>query len=331
MVVPPVRSPGKRLESTPEKENSLAGSWNLDLGRFQRKCAEISASLSQPSLGDRVRAETARSGDAPLPSTSTVLQGEAWSPSPNERGGLCSERSPLQDCTVQVQVQSPPAVPCTQFRSPGSPLAAKAAVQLVQSPSLHPMHPVPTRWCLPEFEDLRRKMQHSQDLTALCKVRTIEAISLRGISALQRSNAQQAEMQAALSQADPAVLGCPVLHRKEVPVEALQRGESFKEEAQEARRSKDRHHHKWCALDQEPGPQAAKDLRASPSCVFPSSGFGCGGGKRCSAQRRQRRWRSAQHAAPSARRWRKPLPVPEQRTDNKTGLDGLRRSYTSCC
>jgi len=75
------------------------------------------------------------------------------------------------------------------------------------------MHPVPARWCLPEFEDLRRKMQHS-------------------ISALQRSNAQQAEMQAALSQ-------------------ALQRGESFKEEAQEARRSKDRHHHKWCALDQE--------------------------------------------------------------------------------
>ncbi|CAE7938708.1 KIN14F [Symbiodinium sp. KB8] len=213
MVVPPVRSPGKRLESTPEKENSFAGSWNPDLGRFQRKCAEISASLSQPSLGDRVRAETARSGDAPLPSTSTVLQGEAWSPSPNERGGLCSERSPLQDCTVQVQVQSPPTVPCTQFRSPGSPLAAKAAVQLVQSPSLHPMHPVPTRWCLPEFEDLRRKMQHS-------------------ISALQRSNAQQAEMQAALSQ-------------------ALQRGESFKEEAQEARRSKDRHHHKWCALDQE--------------------------------------------------------------------------------
>eukprot|EP00439_Symbiodinium_sp_Y106_P075821 s1228_g15.t1 len=235
MVFPPVRSPGKRLESTPEKENSFAGSWNLDLGRFERKCAEISASLSQPSLGDRIRAETARSGDAPLPSTSTVLQGEAgeaWSPSPaspaGERLGLglgdCSERSPLQDCTVEavaVQVQSParappPAaspVPCKQFRSPGSPLAAKAAVQLVPSPSVHPMHPVPARWCLPEFEDLRRKMQHS-------------------ISALQRSNAQQAEMQAALSQ-------------------ALQRGESFKEEAQEARRSKDRHHHKWCALDQE--------------------------------------------------------------------------------
>ncbi|CAE7786103.1 KIN14F [Symbiodinium sp. CCMP2592] len=228
MVFPLVRSPGKRLESTPEKENSFAGSWNLDLGRFQRKCAEISASLSQPSLGDRIRAETARSGDAPLPSTSTVLQGEAseaWSPSLASPAGErrdCSERSPLQDCTVQaVQVQSParapPAaaspVPCKQFRSPGSPLAAKAAVQLVPSPSVHPMHPVPARWCLPEFEDLRRKMQHS-------------------ISALQRSNAQQAEMQAALSQ-------------------ALQRGESFKEEAQEARRSKDRHHHKWCALDQE--------------------------------------------------------------------------------
>ncbi|CAE7262163.1 KIN14H [Symbiodinium sp. CCMP2456] len=221
MVIPPVRSPGKRLESTPEKENSF-GSWNLDLGRFQRKCAEISASLSQPSLGDRVRAETARSGDAPLPSTSTVLQGEAWSPSPSphERGEptLSSERSPLQDCTVQVQ--SPTGQNCAQFRSPHSsplPVAAKAAVQLVPSPSLgalHPLHAVgPTRWCLPEFEDLRRKMQHS-------------------ISALQRSNAQQAEMQAALSQ-------------------ALQRGESFKEEAQEARRSKDRHHHKWCALDQE--------------------------------------------------------------------------------
>ena len=329
MVVPPVRSPGKRLESTPEKENSFAGSWNPDLGRFQRKCAEISASLSQPSLGDRVRAETARSGDAPLPSTSTVLQGEAWSPSPNERGGLCSERSPLQDCTVQVQVQSPPTVPCTQFRSPGSPLAAKAAVQLVQSPSLHPMHPVPTRWCLPEFEDLRRKMQHSQDLTA-CKVRTSKRSHFE---ASPHSSGAMRSRQRCKQHCHrrPAVLGCPVLHRKEVPVEALQRGESFKEEAQEARRSKDRHHHKWCALDQEPGPQAAKDLRASPSCVFPSSGFGCGGGKRCSAQRRQRRRRSAQHAAPSARRWRKPLPVPEQRTDNKTGLDGLRRSYTSCC
>ena len=174
MVMPPVRSPGKRLESTPEKENSF-GSWNLDLGRFQRKCAEISASLSQPSLGDRVRAETARSGDAPLPSTSTVLQGEAWSPSPSphERGEptLSSERSPLQDCTVQVQ--SPTGRNCTQFHSPHSsplPVAAKAAVQLVPSPSLgalHPLHPVgPTRWCLPEFEDLRRKMQHSQDLTA---------------------------------------------------------------------------------------------------------------------------------------------------------------------
>ena len=148
-----LRSPGKlRPEDvlqTPEKEN-FSGPWNLDLSRFQQKCAEIRASLSnQPSLGDRVRAETARGlmscGDAPLPST-TVLQ--SWSPG--------SERSPLQDCTVQ---------------SPGPQRRAVAGAAAPQTP----------RWCL-EFEDLRRKMQHS-------------------ISALQRSNAQQAEMQAALSQA----------------------------------------------------------------------------------------------------------------------------------
>ena len=280
MVFPPVRSPGKRLESTPEKENSFAGSWNLDLGRFERKCAEISASLSQPSLGDRIRAETARSGDAPLPSTSTVLQGEAgeaWSPSPaspaGERLGLglgdCSERSPLQDCTVEavaVQVQSParappPAaspVPCKQFRSPGSPLAAKAAVQLVPSPSVHPMHPVPARWCLPEFEDLRRKMQHSQGLTWP----SLQLLVRRDSDLTTRHLGAPAEQRAAGRDAGSTVAGGPadLLDPRDInfsgPVsflgEALQRGESFKEEAQEARRSKDRHHHKWCALDQEP-------------------------------------------------------------------------------
>ncbi|CAE7655713.1 KIN14E [Symbiodinium pilosum] len=186
-MVPQLQSP-KRLEAlrSPEKENSFPG---LEFGSFQRKCAEISASLSQPSLGDRVRAEAARSGDVPLPSTSTVL---TWSPS-----FVLAERSPLQDCTLSPEAPKQRHSPQRAQRAPAPPTPAP----LVSGALGVPRAP---RWCLPEFEDLRRKMQTS-------------------ISALQRSNAQQAEMQ------------------------ALRRGESFKEEAQEAKRSKDRHHHKWCA------------------------------------------------------------------------------------
>jgi len=85
------------------------------------------------------------------------------------------------------------------------------------------------RW--PEFEDLRRKMQSMS-------------------AALQRSNAQQAEMQSVLS-------------------EALHRGETLKAEAHEAKRLKERHQHKWCALDQErealqrAAQQAAERAKAS--------------------------------------------------------------------
>ena len=213
-MVPQLQSP-KRLEAlrSPEKENSFPG---LEFGSFQRKCAEISASLSQPSLGDRVRAEAAR-GDVPLPSTSTVL---TWSPS-----FVLAERSPLQDCTLSPEAPKQRHSPQRAQRAPAPPTPAP----LVSGASGVPRAP---RWCLPEFEDLRRKMQTS-------------------ISALQRSNAQQAEMQAALEEAERKLPPKSCYVQGYPPCQALRRGESFKEEAQEAKRSKDRHHHKWCALDQE--------------------------------------------------------------------------------
>lgn len=64
-----------------------------------------------------------------------------------------------------------------------------------------------------EFEELREKMR--------C-IRT----------ALQQSNASQAEMQSMLAQ-------------------ALRRCESLKLEAADAQRTKEQHHHRWCVLDQE--------------------------------------------------------------------------------
>eukprot|EP00435_Cladocopium_sp_Y103_P054328 s541_g17.t1 len=64
-----------------------------------------------------------------------------------------------------------------------------------------------------EFDEIRQKVR-----------------AIRG--ALQRSNTQQAEMHAMLSQ-------------------ALERCESLKVEAADAQRSKEHHHHRWCILDQE--------------------------------------------------------------------------------
>ncbi|CAL1154136.1 unnamed protein product [Cladocopium goreaui] len=110
-------------------------------------------------------------------------------------------------------VNSPEALPCTSqilppqhlwtpnFTSPNSEEVLFTEDSADQGPEAA------------EFDEIRQKLR-----------------AIRG--ALQRSNTQQAEMHAMLSQ-------------------ALERCESLKMEAADAQRSKEHHHHRWCILDQE--------------------------------------------------------------------------------